>query len=64
LAVAAELIEGFGQMNADTPLLLKEAVVKLGQVSKENPDRGAMVSVLPVFFFSNTRFIMFKSAFK
>jgi hypothetical protein len=51
LALATELIEGFGQMNADTPLLLKEAIVKLGQVSKETPDRGSMVSVLPFFFF-------------
>jgi len=63
LVVATELIEGFGQMNADTPLLLKEAIVKLGQVSKENPDRGAMVSVLPFSSSKNTRFIMFKSAF-
>jgi len=50
LAVATELIEGFGQMNADTPLLLKEAIVKLGQVSKENSDRGAMVSYYNFFF--------------
>ena len=49
LVVATELIERFGQMNADTPLShLKEASVKLGQISKETPDH-VVVSVLLFF---------------
>ena len=46
LAAATELVKGFRQMNADTPLSnLKEASVKLEHVSKEIPDR-VVVSVL------------------
>jgi hypothetical protein len=47
VALATKVIEGFGQMNTDTPLLsLKKASMKLGQVSKDNPDRAIVVSTL------------------
>jgi len=49
LAVATELTESFGQMNVGTPLSsLKEASVKLDQVSKETLDR-VVVSILLFF---------------
>jgi len=49
LAVATELTESFGQMNVGTPLSsLKEASVKLEQVSKETQHR-VVVSVLLFF---------------
>lgn len=50
LTFATDLVEGFGQMNADTPLSsLKEASVKLVQVSKENPDLGVNVVSVSLF---------------
>jgi len=49
LAVATELTKSFGQMNVGTPLSsLKEASVKLEQVSKETQHR-VVVSVLLFF---------------
>jgi Mg2+ and Co2+ transporter CorA len=50
LVFATKVIEGFGQMNTDTPILsLKKASMKLGQVAKENPDQAIVVSAFLCF---------------
>ena len=50
LAFATKVIEGFGQMNTDTPVLsLKKASMKLGQVAKGNPEQAIMVSIFLCF---------------
>jgi hypothetical protein len=50
LVFATKVIEGFGQMNTDTPVLsLKKASMKLGQVAKGNPDQAIVVGIFLCF---------------
>jgi len=63
---ATNVIEGFDQMNTNTPLLsLKQASMKLGQVAEEIPDQAIVVSAFLCFLKRIlTESIIFKPAFK